>query len=54
MYFHTTTEVQLAGGKIGAVGKVEIIQALHQKDGKRKILFSSSPQNGRTLTLTRT
>ena len=44
--------VSTGSGKIGAVGKVGIIQALHQKDGKGRKKFSkSSERKTRTLML---
>ena len=46
-------KVSTGSGKIGAVGKVGIIQALHQKNGKGRKKFSkSSDRKTRAHTLT--
>ena len=41
-------QIPTGNGKIGAVGKVEIIQALHQEDGEGRTKFPSQ-QNGRPV-----
>ena len=41
-------QIPTGNGKIGAVGKVEIIQALHQEGGEGRTKFPSQ-QNGRPV-----